>query len=142
MAAEILLEAEDLRKTFLPVRGLARLLGDARDREVYAIDGVSFAVGRGEVLGIIGESGCGKTTTARMLVGLVRPDSGSLRFKGRDIASLGGAGLSEYRRKVQMVFQDPYEYLNPRMTLRDIVCEPLVVNKLVSGSAEKERIAG
>lgn len=102
-------------------------------KNVFAVDKVSFSLEKGETLGIIGESGCGKSTTARILVGLVKPDAGSLIFQGKEIFDDKVSSIAEYRRDVQIVFQDPYEYLNPRMYLKDIICEPLVINKQVKG---------
>jgi peptide/nickel transport system ATP-binding protein len=136
-----LLVVSDLKKTFSHKRRFRKNGGGAHGSDVYALDGVSFSLGRGETLGIIGESGCGKSTTARILVGLVKPDSGVLRFEDADVLRMGTAGLQTYRKQVQIVFQDPYEYLNPRMTLRDIVCEPLVINRMVRSEKEKDGAA-
>lgn len=136
-----ILEAAGLKKTFLRKLRRANRAAGINDDQVYALDNVTFSVRRGETLGIIGESGCGKSTTARILVGLVKPDSGSLRFLGEDVLSMPKSALQEYRRKVQIVFQDPYEYLNPRMRLRDIVCEPLVIHNRLKSEKEKDKIA-
>ena len=139
-----ILEVEGLKKTFgqkAHFTHFNRRNHKASISDVYALDDVSFSLMKGETLGIIGESGCGKSTTARILVGLVKPDSGALRFEGENILKMGPAGMQAYRKQVQIVFQDPYEYLNPRMTLRDIVCEPLVINHLIGSEREKEKIA-
>lgn len=136
-----ILEAINLKKTFMRhLRRIPHKPGISED-QVYALDNVTFSVCRGETLGIIGESGCGKSTTARILVGLVRPDSGSLKFLGEDVLGMPKSALQDYRRKVQIVFQDPYEYLNPRMRLRDIVCEPLVIHNKLKSDNEKNKIA-
>jgi len=136
-----ILEAINLKKTFM--RHLRRVphKSGINEDQVYALDNVTFSVGRGETLGIIGESGCGKSTTARILVGLVKPDSGSLRFLGEDVLGMPKSALQDYRKKVQIVFQDPYEYLNPRMRLRDIVCEPLVIHNQLRSEKEKDKTA-
>jgi peptide/nickel transport system ATP-binding protein len=105
---------------------------------LLAVDDVSFEVGVGECLGLVGESGCGKTTTAKMLLRSVTPDAGSIRFKDQDVLALKGPELFAYRRKAQFVFQDPFSSLNPRMTVYDIVSEPLVIHRIGN---EDERFA-
>ncbi|MBC7560305.1 MAG: ABC transporter ATP-binding protein [Dermatophilaceae bacterium] len=129
----MVLQATSVSKTFAAGR-----TGFGRTR-VSAVDNVSLNVRRGESLGIVGESGCGKTTLARMLVGLERPDSGRIEVAGRDIASLRGSGRRLLSRDVQMVFQDPYSSLNPRLTVYDIVTEPLRVHG-VGGSSAARRV--
>ncbi len=135
--ARALLEITDLVKHY-PVRSgiLRRAVGT-----VHAVDGVSFTVGVGETLGLVGESGCGKSTVARSVLRLVEPTSGSIRLNGIDITHLGKADLRPHRRSMQIVFQDPFASLNPRMTAGDIVGEPLSVHGLAAGSKKRERIA-
>jgi oligopeptide transport system ATP-binding protein len=132
-----LLEVSDLVKQY-PVRGgiLRRKIGT-----VHAVDGVSFTLGVGETLGLVGESGCGKSTVARSILRLVEPSSGTIRLNGRDITRLGKAELRPHRRSMQIIFQDPFASLNPRMTAGDIVGEPLSVHGLASGKAKQERVA-
>jgi len=125
--SEALLEVRDLVKHF-PIGGgmLAKPLGVVR-----AIDGVSFSIRRGETLGLVGESGCGKTTTGRCILQLERPTSGSIVFEGIDMVSLDAAALRAARRRIQVIFQDPYSSLNPRMTVGQILAEPLKVHGIV-----------
>ena len=132
-----LLEVKDLVKHYA-VRGgvLRRRIGT-----VHAVDGVSFSLGSGETLGLVGESGCGKTTVARTVMRLVDPSSGSIMLNGTDIARLGKSALRPHRRSMQIVFQDPFASLNPRMTAGDIVGEPLSVHGLASGNEKQERVA-
>jgi peptide/nickel transport system ATP-binding protein len=122
-AGDVVLEARGLTKHFPIARGsiLSRVVGT-----VKAVDGVDFVIRRGETLGLVGESGCGKTSTARLVLRLERPTAGEILFRGRDIRALGHDGLGDYRRAVQAVFQDPYSSLNPRLTIRTTVSEPLV----------------
>ena len=137
MEADVLLKAENLRKHFPVTEGLVLMstVGWAR-----AVDGVSFEVRRGQTLALVGESGCGKTTTARLALRLERPTSGTISMEGQDIHALSGQSLRRFRMQVQAVFQDPWSSLNPRMRVRDIVAEPLVVSRSVSRSEARERV--
>jgi ABC-type oligopeptide transport system ATPase subunit len=121
-----LVEARELRKTYARAAGFADAERGAR---FVAVDGVSFSVTAGETFAIVGESGCGKTTLARMLLRLIEPDSGELRFEGRDLLRLGGGELRAVRQWMQMIFQDPFASLNPRMRVEAIVAEPLAIHE-------------
>jgi len=132
-SSEFLLEVRDLIKHF-PVGG--GLLGGPRAL-VRAVDGVSFAIRRGETLGLVGESGCGKTTTGRAILQLDPPTSGQVLFEGRDLTTLDEAGLRDMRRRMQVIFQDPYSSLNPRMTVGQIIAEPLAVHGIVRPTAAR-----
>jgi oligopeptide transport system ATP-binding protein len=105
-----------------------------------AVDGVTFDVRRGETVGLVGESGCGKTTTGRAILRLAEPTSGQVRFNGEDLASASRAALKQLRRKMQMVFQDPYASLNPRQSIGDLLAEPIKVHGLRSGAAVRQRV--
>ena len=133
VAGSPILEVRHLVKHF-PVGGgvLARGHGVVR-----AVDDVSFTIPRGETLGLVGESGCGKTTTGRAILQLDRPTSGQVLFEGRDLATLDDAGLRDMRRRMQVIFQDPYSSLNPRMTVGQIIAEPLKVHGIVKESAAR-----
>jgi oligopeptide/dipeptide ABC transporter ATP-binding protein len=131
-----LLEVRELRKHFV----VAHRLGRGRDI-VRAVDGVSFELGSGETLGLVGESGCGKSTLARSVLRLVEPTSGSVRFEGRDVLDLRGAALRQLRRRMQIVFQDPYASLNPRLAVGSAIAEVLVVHRLARRSELADRVA-
>ncbi|MEU4208774.1 dipeptide ABC transporter ATP-binding protein [Streptomyces sp. NPDC026206] len=122
---EAILEVRDLVKHYPLTQGV---LFRKQVGAVHAVDGISFDLRRGETLGIVGESGCGKSTVARMLVNLERPTAGEIRYKGEDITTLSGRALKAVRRNIQMVFQDPYTSLNPRMTVGDIIGEPYEIH--------------
>ena len=134
---EALLEARNLTKYF-PV-STGGVFGRVRGY-VKAVDGVSFSVYSGETLGVVGESGCGKTTTSKLVLTQEAPTSGSLIFKGQDVSKLKGKGLKEYRQSVQVVFQDPFSSLSPRMRVGDIIAEPLEVHSLMSQQGIKHRV--
>jgi oligopeptide/dipeptide ABC transporter ATP-binding protein len=104
------------------------------------VDNISFAIDNGRTLGVVGESGCGKTTTAKLILGLEEPSGGSICFDGQDLHDLDRAGRRHYRKSVQAVFQDPYASLNPRMRVSDIIAEPLVTNETLSGEAVRKRV--
>ncbi|WP_035055630.1 ABC transporter ATP-binding protein [Desulfuromonas sp. TF] len=133
---ENLLEVRDLRKSFTVAPGFR---GGAR-RELKAVDGVSFALRRGETLGLVGESGCGKSTTGKLILRLLEADSGQIIFQGQDILQLSQRRMRPLRRQMQMVFQDPYSSLNPRMRVGEIVGEPLKIHGLARGAAIREEV--
>jgi oligopeptide/dipeptide ABC transporter ATP-binding protein len=130
------LEAVALAKHFPARRGL---FGGDRGT-VRAVDGISFTIEPGQTLGIVGESGCGKTTTAKLVLGLEVPTGGIMRFEGKDLQGLDTAGRRHYRKSVQAVFQDPYASLNPRMRIRDIIAEPLITNEKLVAAAVRDRV--
>jgi oligopeptide/dipeptide ABC transporter ATP-binding protein len=129
-----LVEVRDLVKHFPITRGIVI---QRRVGAVQAVDGVSFDIERGETLGIVGETGCGKSTTARLIMRLLEPTSGRVSFDGQDITRLKGARLKAIRREMQMIFQDPYSSLNPRKTIGSIIAEPFVIHKLHEGKGER-----
>jgi oligopeptide transport system ATP-binding protein len=133
---QTLLKVEDLKMHFPIYRGVfQRQVGAVR-----AVDGVTFDIKQGETLGLVGESGCGKSTTGRTILQLYRPTSGSVHFDDADLVNIKGEELRKMRRKMQMIFQDPYASLNPRMTVADIVSEPLMVHNVGSGKEIAERV--
>src|SRR5207244_1687878 len=130
-----LLEVEDLVVQFRVGRGLF-----AGQRTVHAVSGVSLRIAPGESLGLVGESGCGKTTLGRAILRLVKPTAGIVKFRGRDVSKLGRLDLRRTRRFMQMVFQDPLSSLNPTMTVGRIVGEPIVIHRLMQRSARITRV--
>ena len=131
------------RKELVRVRGLVKHFPvEGSDDVLRAVDGVSFEILRGETLGLVGESGCGKSTAGRCLLRLQEPTAGEITFDGRDVLALDKRELRELRRAMQIVFQDPYASLNPRMKVGDIVGEPLVIHKIGTRSERRERVAG
>jgi oligopeptide transport system ATP-binding protein len=134
---DVLLRVEDLKMHFPIYRGVFQRQVGA----VHAVDGVSFDVRRGETLGLVGESGCGKSTTGRTILQLYKPTAGKVHFDGVDLVALKGEELRVMRRKMQMIFQDPYASLNPRMTVSDTIGEPLMVHNVATGKEIEERVA-
>ena len=137
MAAETLLEVSNLKKYF-PIKGgvFSKTIG-----YVYAVDDVSFTVDKGETLGLVGESGCGKSTTGRSILRLIEPTGGKVHFDGQDVTALDKNAMRSLRREMQIIFQDPYASLNPRMTVGSIIGEPLEIHKIARGSEKTERVA-
>ena len=130
-----LIEATEVSKYFRVRRGLMGESGVVR-----AVDGVSFAIEAGRTLGVVGESGCGKTTTAKLVLGLEEPSGGAIRFQGYDLRALDDAGRRHYRKSVQAVFQDPYASLNPRMRTAAIIAEPLVIAERLTAGDVRQRV--
>ncbi len=135
-----LLEVEDLVTRYQISRGLWGTVARQPKLAVSAVSGVSFEVREGEMMALVGESGCGKTSTAQTVVRMVQHESGSIRFRGTEIGTLSPKELRAFRREIQIIYQDPYESLDPRFTVRDTIEEPLRVHKTVSGAAERERV--
>jgi ABC-type oligopeptide transport system ATPase subunit len=131
-----LLEAKNLVKHFVAQRSV---FGRPK-AYVKAVDGVSFSVDAGETLALVGESGCGKSTVSRLVLRLLEPDAGEIRFEGRDLLSMDANELRAFRRDAQIIFQDPYASLNPRMTVSQILGEPLTLHDLVPASRRRERV--
>ena len=132
-----LLEVKGLTKRF-PVRGP---LFSRSGQVVHALNGVDLSLNRGETLGLVGESGCGKTTLARTVLKLTEPSAGTIRFKGTDLAPLSRRAMRPFRRQIQMIFQDPYASLNPRMRVGAIVAEPLVIHRQETTEGRRRRVA-
>ena len=135
-AAAPLLEVRGLKKHFPIYKGVfSRVHG-----QVYAVDGVSFQIGHGETLGLVGESGCGKSTAGRTVLKLLEPTEGTIRLEGEDITDLDAVAMMPYRQRMQMIFQDPYASLNPRMPARSIVGEPMQIHGVAEGAERAERV--
>jgi len=135
--ADILVDVKDLRMYF-PVT--AGLIFQRKVADVKAVDGINFFIRKGETLGLVGESGCGKSTTGRAILQLYKPTTGSVMFGNQDLVKLKGGDLRRFRRKMQMIFQDPYASLNPRMSVGSIIAEPLAIHNLAKGKARKDRV--
>jgi oligopeptide/dipeptide ABC transporter ATP-binding protein len=134
---ETVLEVRDLKKHFPVRKGLLQRAGGT----VFAVDGVSFAIEAGETLGLVGESGCGKSTVGRTVLRLVEPTAGSIRLSGKDITVLNKSELRPHRRQMQIIFQDPFSSLDPRMSAGEVVAEPLRVHGIASGKLVREKVA-
>jgi oligopeptide/dipeptide ABC transporter ATP-binding protein len=136
-AAPLVLEVSDLKKHFAIQKGILRRTSG----HVFAVDGVSFSIRLGETLGLVGESGSGKSTVGRTILRLIEPTAGSIKLDGKDITGLSRAELRPYRRQMQIIFQDPFSSLDPRMSAGDIVGEPLRVHGIASGKERRARVA-
>ena len=134
---DVLLEVKDLKMYFPITKGI---IIQRKIADVKAVDGISFNIKRGETLGLVGESGCGKSTTGRAILQLYRPTAGSVKFEGKELTTMKGEELRRQRREMQMIFQDPYASLNPRLTVGNIVGEPLEVHNLAKGKEKQERV--
>src|SRR5512136_2427562 len=133
---ETLLTVEDLVMYFPIRRGVFQnVVG-----HVHAVDGISFEIKRGETLGLVGESGCGKSTTGRAILQLYKPTDGKVTFIGQNLANLHGEKLRKMRRHMQMIFQDPYASLNPRMSVEQIIGEPIYIHNILKGSEVRNRV--
>lgn len=137
MAETPLLEVKHLKKYF-PIKGgvFSKTIG-----HVYAVDDINFTLSKGETLGLVGESGCGKSTTGRAILRLIEPTDGELYFEGQNITQLEKSSMRALRREMQIIFQDPYASLNPRMTVGSIIGEPLEIHKIAKGAEKEERVA-
>ncbi len=128
-------------QTLVEVKNLTKHFPAAHNQVVQAVDGVSFIIQRGETLGLVGESGCGKTTVGRCLLRLIEPSGGEIRFDGRNLTEINRTELRGLRRRMQIIFQDPYSSLNPRMKVGQIIAEPLIVHKVGSKAEQREKVA-
>ncbi|MDH3600638.1 MAG: ATP-binding cassette domain-containing protein, partial [Candidatus Tectomicrobia bacterium] len=137
MATDALLEVTNLKKHF-PIKGgvFSKTIG-----HVYAVDGINFHLKYGETLGLVGESGCGKSTTGRTVLRLLEPTDGEIKFEGQEITAVDKGEMRALRRQMQIIFQDPYASLNPRMTVGSIIGEPLEIHKIAKGSAKEDQVS-
>ena len=140
MNGEAELKVVNLRKWFPVRKGVISTLLSRKTEYVRAVDDVSFEVKKGEIFGLAGESGCGKTTTGKTILRLLEPTSGEVYFEGRNITSLNKVEMKKMRRKMQIIYQDPYQSINPRMTVFDIISEPISIHKLADSLTETEEI--
>ena len=135
--SQALVEVSDLKKHFPIRKGVfSQIVG-----YVYAVDGVSFHIDHGETLGLVGESGCGKSTTGKVLLKLIEPTAGTIKVRGEDVTGFDAVSMRPLRREMQIIYQDPYSSLNPRMSAGDIVGEPLTIHEVASGKEKEERVA-
>ena len=133
-----LLEVEDLVVRYPVPRGIVGAVRRTPTQAVHAVDGVSFGLAAGEMVALVGESGCGKTSTAQAVMRLIDPEAGAIRFEGRDLTGLGVRALRPLRRRIQMVYQDPYESLDPRLRVRQAVEEPLAIHRRGGSKSERD----
>ncbi|HOV93314.1 MAG TPA: ABC transporter ATP-binding protein [Spirochaetales bacterium] len=139
--AEVLVHVEGLKKYFEPHQTLMQSIGSNKAGKVIkAVDSVSFDIMKGEIFGLIGESGSGKTTTGKLVMRLLKPTAGLIQFDGEDVTKLDKEGVKEYRKKVQMIFQDPYASMNPRFKIRDVLEEPLIIHKIGAAFEERKKL--
>jgi oligopeptide transport system ATP-binding protein len=134
---DIILAVENLKMYFPLTKGI---VFQHKVADIKAVDGLNFSIRRGETLGLVGESGCGKSTTGRAIIQLYRPTEGNVHFEGDDLTEMRGESLRRMRRKMQMIFQDPYASLNPRMTVGGIVGEPMLIHRLADGSERRDKV--
>jgi len=136
--AETLLAVEDLITRYPVPRGFVGAVRREPKLQVHAVEGITFSVAPGEMVALVGESGCGKTTTAQSVVRMVENDSGSIRFRGKELSGLGPSDMRPLRKDIQMIYQDPYESLDPRFSVRDTIEEPLLIHGVASSSEDRE----
>lgn len=138
--SDIILEVRDLKKHFAPHQSLAQTLTGSNRKLIRAVDGISFGIRRGEIFGLIGESGSGKTTTGKLVMKLIEPTSGQLLFNNEDVTDTSHERTQAYRRQVQMIFQDPYASMNPRFKIKDVLEEPLIIHKVEGDHIQHEKM--
>jgi len=139
MISEPIIKIENLKEWFPVRRTITQILKGERTW-IKAVDDITFSINQGEIFGLVGESGCGKTTTGKLIMKLLEPSDGKIIFKGKDVTHLEADKLKEYRRNVQMVFQDPYASINPRFRAQDVLEEPLIIHQMGETRAEREKI--